>query len=659
MAIENINKLVENGLQESELQQAKIELQKMQKQTPSFVPEALAILKEAILHSEAAKTERDALIAEFEKPQFLSHWYEQLTEEIEDHGWISRVMEQFQHYINAKFESAETEFSSSEKDSIKIVMWWEFQKLFTTDTALGRFIENTWTKVSDAIQEWFTILYKKDGSQKSISQIASDAELALEGFWKTSESNATALWYLDSHIWDTFQDILTHKEINPTKDLDIPTTYKVISGETLSPEKIYDTIKSHTLEIGKDLSNHKELWEKLATQIDSLPLWLPGKLRDVVSGIAESFPILAWVIGIIMGEDFLSEFLSGKQKKRKDSLNQLAALQEQDNSPVNWFFENSWIQKLDPKKLDGFFDYAESQDIDHNDENFWEEIVTGKTKNPKTQEIHLALKWNNSTAIEKSDFKNNGAWFLKKLNRVEASIHEKTTIEEQKQLETSAASLPPVIAPTPVVTTQTPTKTKIDTPRDTTHKEKSDFSLHDVHGKQEVSTVPPVQKSEVEQVETKENTEALKKQYTQFRDNVLTLALKQSTKLPMNISYQGKEAELQTLWIEAPKTLDFKEGKLVIGDKKYVIDFDTFTHKYLGYVPTSVSDLRIQKISKVSVNNITLSVVSDEHKKDQEQDLEKSEFTEIILWVLEKNTYNSQIPASGNNSEIRYQVLEA
>lgn len=659
MAVEKIHKLVENGLQESELQQAKIELQKIQEHTPDFVPEALTILKEAILHSEAAKTQRDRLIAEFEKPQYLSHWYEQLTEDIEKHEWISRLMEQFEYYMNTKLKTAPAEFSSSEKDSIKIVMWWEFQKLFTTDTVLGKFIEDTWAKISDAVQWWLAILYKKDWSQKPISEIASEAETMLEDFSKISGENESVLWYLDSHIWENFQSILDYKKNTQKKELNTSTIHEVISGKNMSSQQVYDTIKSSTLELGKSLGNHKDLWEKLTKQIDQLPFGLSDGIRDMISGIVERFPLLGWIVSIIMGKDYLGEFLSGTQKKRKESLNNFAILEEQNNSPINGFFETSWLEGLDAKKLDGFFDYLEAQKIDHSDENFWQELITGKTKDQKIQEIHIALKWDNSTAIEKSDFKNNGAWFLKKLNGVEAYIHEKVTIQEQKQLETSAANLPPVSVSIPATISEVPVKTETNIPKKVAPEKKSDFSLRDVHGEKEAPKVIQAQETPAKQEETKENTEALKEQYTEFRNSVITLALKKSTELPVSIDYQRKEIELQTLWIRAPKTLNFKEGKLVIGNKEYVIDFDTFTHKYLGYVATSVSDLRIKKILEISPSNITLSVVSDEHQKSQEQKIEKSQFIEIILWVLEGKTYSSKISASGNNSEIGFQVLKA
>jgi len=246
----------------------------------------------------------------------------------------------------------------------------------------------------------------------------------------------------------------TYKKSHPEKTLSLGKIREILDGKDGKKEfqddaRILAEIEKKAQDTNKDFGDKKKAGDQLSQEIDNLPLKLGSTIKDWIKNLVENHPILGFLVGLIMGPEFLNSFLdknlSEKEKKRKDSLVQLETLSKESSSSVSGIFGAGFFKTLDTKKLSAFFELLESEDIDYSKNNFWQEILSEKSDNTKIGEISQILKEKNGKNIfEKGDTKNGGKRFIAKLNAVPKIIAEKKAQENKAKIAAQAAALPPV-----------------------------------------------------------------------------------------------------------------------------------------------------------------------------------------------------------------------
>lgn len=412
-----------------------------------------------------------------------------------------------------------------------------------------------------------------------------------------------------------------------------------------------------------------------------------------------------------MWEDFLGEFLSGKEQKRKSSLKWLSDFAKKQHSPIGWFFEESLVTNMDPKSLKYFFDFVEEKGIDYADESFWEEFLTGNTKNNKIKELYSIFVQEDTSSgkliVEKSDFRNDGEWFIKKLNSVEQLANREEMEKNQNALKASAADLPAipmswiatqvndsvptetadsVIAPTlsgeenttqPITPSNAPLETTVTMEPETPINNSGSTphwqtviapTVEETKGPSLSSEQPTTLNTpKTEDIPVKVEKPAqpsvdmaeIKRQYEKFRDDAINLALQKHTSIPIIVDYQGKEAELKQLWIETPKVITFLNGNIMIDNSDYKVTFGSFqyTGSMFGLSKTvTVEDLQIEWVTHLWKESVTIQLFTQNHNKRKETEIPKPLFEGIVLSLIQKWEYTWKIPAKWDIPEIEVTV---
>jgi hypothetical protein len=78
------------------------------------------------------------------------------------------------------------------------------------------------------------------------------------------------------------------------------------------------------------------------------------------------------ILSLIFGKEFLDE----KNNKSFKSTKNLAKFSKNDKFPLKDNIKPEELSKLDQKKLEKFYKYMESKNIDYSSETFWQELLT-------------------------------------------------------------------------------------------------------------------------------------------------------------------------------------------------------------------------------------------------------------------------------------------
>ena len=611
-------------------------------------------------NNQDTQTEAQEEIINMPLPQFESIW-----ESIENQEAISYLYETFESYIWEKLNERDN-FSESEKNAIKIVLWWDFQTLFSTNWALWEFMDVASRKVQSMLSPLTEVADAGDNEQEKktswekLTSLAKTAEKMIANFQKNPENNSWVLEYLDLKIWKQVESLKQYKQENPSDELEnahqIQTVLSIAVWKAQSNSDILDSILSDTESLWASLEQKWELWEKLAKTIDSLPFDFWKKIKDRISKAMKDFPLIGFILSMLFWEGKLEKFLSGENKKREKSLKNLLAFGSESNSPIANIFPQWFEDSFDIESLDWFFKYVESEEIDHTKENFWEEIITGKTENPKILEISSILKWEYWEKIFASkDSEDGWAWFAKKLNSVPKLIADNKNQKSQLALDAQIAALPPIVKAQPATINSDDMQYISINP--------SIAWVHENHpfGQDSLDTFVV----ENEMVVSNQVSPDVIKQYTKSRNGIINQHIKTATSFPINIDYGELADSLEQLSIESIKTIDFQDGKLMIWDDLYSIDFGAFTHKS---VKGEIKELEIIWNPEIVWQDIMFIWQTEKLKakvlglpigqKEREQSITKIKAAELVVSILEKGEFSDEIPAWEETSKIPYNLVK-
>ncbi len=584
-------------------------------------------------------------------PSFESIW-----ESIEKQESIKNLYETFEWYIWEKLDS-EAIFSDDEKNAIKIVMWWDFQNIFSVNWAIGEFmsvaqhkVQSMLSPLSEIADAWNSDEEKKTSWEK-LKSLASAAEKMITEFRKNPENNSSVLEYLDLKIGKQVNRLKKHKQENPSDKLTAAYDIQSILGSSdesaQSNNSIFESIINETQSLWVSFEKKSELWKTIAESIDALPLGMWDSIKDWIKVLIEKVPLIGFILSMLMWEWFLDKFLSGENKKRMESFDNLLNLADNTNSPIAQIFPQSFKEDFDIKNLEGFFKYLESEKIDHSSENFWEELLTGKTTNPKIWELSIILKENYwEKILDWDDTTDEWAWLAKKLNSLSKLVVEKENQKSQVALNAKIAALPTI---TPIVT---------NNPNTDFEYISIDPSIAWVHAnhpfEQDINTVSV----QTESITKNQISPDIVKQYIEARNDIISQHIKTATSFPIDIDYGN--TDFDAAWVDLIEIIDFKNGELLIGDKAYQINFAPFTKdiKILGRTvkQITVSDLSIIWNPHITSTDFMLTCRTEEYDKQVEKPLSKEEASTLILWLLEKWGFSWEIPGDSDTSKIPYTV---
>ena len=587
------------------------------------------------IESESQKETRSAL------PKF---------ETIKDTLWekeaINNIYNSFEWYISTILEEWKNNFSDSEKNAIKIVLWGDFQNIFASEWSIGIFLNTIGHKIQSSLTPLTKISDGEDeNSEQTLVGLLDKAWSAFKSFKDNPDNNLNILGYLENQIWS--QILLLNKAKVGNPEIDFTQAYeiqKVVSWvgawERKNNNDIFQDIISKTALLGASLEGKTNLWHKLAETIDNLPLWTWEYIKGVVLAMAPTW--LKSIISVLMWEWWLDTFLSGENKKRMESLNNLLKLADNTNSPIAKIFPQSFKEDFDIESLEGFFKYLESEKIDHTRENFWEELLTGKTENENIKNLSDILKWEYGEKIlDWDDTSEEWAWLAKKLNSLPKLVSEKENKERKAQLNEKLNSLPVIIPVTAPVELNNDFKYVSIDP--------SIAWVHENHPFEQDFT--PIPNRAAESKRTAEITPEIIKLYTEARNDLISDAIKSTTGFPAEINYWDKKNDFQAVGIELIKTIDFQWNKLILGNKEYTISINDF--KYMG---KKIDDVQIIWNEWIKDGELIFSLRSEKHNKTKKGPLSKKQLQEAILWALRNNQYKGKIKGKILVPDIHYTI---
>ena len=581
--------------------------------------------------------------------------FESLKESLSEKEEITRLFGVFDEYIDKKLDI----FSPIEKENIKLVMWDDFQDLFSVHGSLGVLVDKVTWNVRNALEPLNKVKADEEGNRK-IQDILKAGKSILDSFWTDPDTKLSVLDYVDQKLWANINTLLEEKKRNPSPDFWSLSIIQQILGGNINwefiqavktNEEVSKEIQAKTQKIALSFEGKAELGTQLSEVIDNLPVgW--DSIKEFISEIVAKYPILGFLISMFMWEGFLDAFVSGEHKERKESFAALIGLSEDSLSPISGIFPEGFEESFDISKLGEFFKYLESNKIDHTKDNFWKELLSGDTENENIKNLSNILKENYGEKILSSkDSENNGKGLIKKLNSLPKIISDTAQAEAEAALDAEGKALfgkseaIPVSVTTPTEQSWEPLETSEDTPDTTEAQATTWLEEVDVSTEEAAATPDKIRRAR------------------EFSHNSVKTSINGATKLPMQINYGGNKWELEKLWIPVIKEIDFQDGKLIVWGNEYEIQFGEFTHNAPIVWDIQIKWLHISGTPKITSSDIVLNCKTEDlwgfiWVKEQNKGLPKEKFSEIILWILKNWNHADTIPASGKTSEISFNVIK-
>ena len=169
-------------------------------------------------------------------------------------------------------------------------------------------------------------------------------------------------------------------------------------------------------------------------------MWFWWVIWEIIDYLMKTFPFLASILWA-----FKSQFEKWwNWEKTKKSVSNLQTFLEKnkEKSPLDKIEKNNNFknkEKLSPKKLENFYKYLDTQEIDYSKETFWEEFLNWKSTNPKILELNKLLnstqdkklKWTllKNISLEKFIETLNNLWKIEDKKEKEEIIKHNTSIK--------------------------------------------------------------------------------------------------------------------------------------------------------------------------------------------------------------------------------------
>ena len=165
-----------------------------------------------------------SLVFESEKLNTLN-WYEHLREDLKESEIMRKLFKMFDAYIDEKVETTSLDvkwLSSAERDTIKLVLWEKLQSVLSPEWWIGFAIEWIIKSVWDTLGslENFTKNNKDTKAENSLKDTYTAIQKILEGFWEDENTKKGVVQYIDSIMWNSFNNINIVRKSDKKKEID-------------------------------------------------------------------------------------------------------------------------------------------------------------------------------------------------------------------------------------------------------------------------------------------------------------------------------------------------------------------------------------------------------------------------------------------------------
>jgi len=231
--------------------------------------------------------------------------FESIEEKLWERAAIKSLHSAFSTYIETKLEQWENDFSDKEENTIKIVIWWEFQKLYSSQWEVGIFLNSVWHKIQSSLAPLTQIVDWEDSNeQQTLMNRIKIAGKFFEGYKDKPESNLNVLAYLNNKIGSQIDVLAKNKAENPEADFTRASKIietlggKEVGWEDKTNNEIFQEILKGTEELGSSLENKTKLWHRLIDTIDSLPNGISEFIKKHLSSLPDFlkslFSMILW-----------------------------------------------------------------------------------------------------------------------------------------------------------------------------------------------------------------------------------------------------------------------------------------------------------------------------------------------------------------------------
>ncbi len=471
--------------------------------------------------------------------------FEKLKENFKNNEAMKDLLDIFWDYVDFWLDKS---FSKQEKETIKLALFWEIEQKFLNYLVIWQITEQD--------VEWLKTLTENLKNTENASDI--NLPKLMDDYKNEFEKLKDKLWKL--WFWNILQGIdqkikkLNKEKKNSTEIDSIDQVFWLIWSEkewNLSKEQIIKNSKN----LAKKLKEVRNLWTNIKKSIEKIPFW-----ETIISwfrNIAKESPLLWFLFSLFFWKDFLNE----KLDKQKKSLENLKKYAKKDKFMKNHFGDNQ-IKNLSLKKLEKFYKYLDSKNIDYSKENFWKEIFTWETKDKKIKQIYDLLKnkdWKILTS--KDDWED----LIEKLNSLEELEIKKEQEEKEnklnqinQQIDKNNKDLNKLKEATTQVNKEIQqAKEQATNANNETKKIKAQQKLQEA--KQKKAKLIEEAKKRVEQAK---KLEAIKKEQQQEKDFIASVNNIKS--LPAEINYKWENLQL-----------NIDNNEIVLWEDKYKISIQT------------------------------------------------------------------------------------
>jgi len=359
--------------------------------------------------------------------------FDQLEKDFENKEATKDFLEVTGSYIES---SLVWDFSSAEKDNIKLIMIWEIQKKINTSSIFS-WITN---KILEPMKKALESFNNKD---KSLWDKTKDAWTELKKVQSAFSDIFKDLWleWEVKKIEAKIKDINTEKKAKKTKFKDLSSVVKTLKITNLkwkTNERIFNTIKKETSILSKRLEWLRGSWTEIAKAIEKTWFW--EQINWFLKGLAEWEWFFAMIMKFILWALFWKDFLNWNNDAMKKSTKNLTKTILENKKVVWGSIDEEKLKKMDPKKLEKCYKFLDWKKIDYSWEDFWEKILTwkGTKKGDEISKLHNILleDWKTTILENWQDLDD----LLVKLNWLGDVLNKQESEKAKKDLKTNKQS---------------------------------------------------------------------------------------------------------------------------------------------------------------------------------------------------------------------------
>ena len=319
-------------------------------------------------------------------------------------------------------------FSNIEKDNIKLIILWEVENKISSSNLIWGFISSFVEPFKKSISSFNN--KNKTNKLEELKKIKKDFSkfldnLGLKTIFKDIESKIVTI---NEKKKENISFVDTKKVV---ESLDI----KELKG--LDSKEIFKKITADTTALSSKLEWLRWTWKELSKAIESTWFW--DTINWFLKWLTEGEGFFATIMKIILWALFWKDFLSESSGNQKKSLSNLEKFSDTKDFPLNIKVDE--IKKLDQKKLEKFYKYLDSKDIDYSTETFWQELLTwkseNKSENKKVVEIYELLKNEDWKILTEKQDLDDLVGKLNSLEQLDSKIRQKELeqqVEEAEQI---------------------------------------------------------------------------------------------------------------------------------------------------------------------------------------------------------------------------------